>query len=104
MSEASTPDLGRIINLIMENPKLIEEISNLAKGESQPKEAPKEASPTVAPQERAEVAASAVPARSQRGRSELLTLLKPYLSERRASAIDSMVSIADVLKIMKRGG
>lgn len=105
MNESPTPDLGRIINLIMENPKLIEEISNLAKGESKNEEiAASEKSAYTPPSEKKEVSASVAPTRphySRRG--ELLSLLKPYLSEKRASAIDSMVSVADVLKMMKRG-
>ena len=102
MSEASTPDIGKIINLIMENPKLIEEISNLAKGETKNGDAkPTESKATPPPED--SVSTSVPPVRSHSRRGELLTLLKPYLSERRASAIDSMVSVADVLKLMKRG-
>jgi hypothetical protein len=102
MSESQTPDLGRIINLIMENPRLIEEISSLAKGDATPRKVEDVSAPQP-PQEVREVAASApqTPRRSRRG--ELLSLLKPYLSERRASAIDSMISVTDVLKMMKRG-
>lgn len=102
MSESQTPDLGRIINLIMENPKIIEEISNLAKADAKPKEAVE----SLAPEEvlpRSEIKVNTAPVRQHSRRGELLTLLKPYLSEKRASAIDSMVSVADVLKIMKRG-
>ena len=98
---SDTPDLGRIINLIMENPKLIEEISNLAKGEGKAAPVARDTVPTEAP--RIAEAASAAPSRSRKGRGELISLLKPYLSERRATAIDSMVSIAEVLKMMKRG-
>ena len=39
--------------------------------------------------------------RSNRGR--LLGSLKPYLSEKRASAIDTMISVADILDAMKGG-
>ena len=101
MSDA-TPDLGRIINLIMENPKLIEEISNLAK-QDEKTTAEEKNTPNPAPQEEAAIVRSAAPVRPHSRRGELLTLLKPYLSEKRASAIDSMVSVADVLKMMKRG-
>ena len=102
MSDERTPDLGRIINLIMENPRLIEEISNLAKGENEKKGEPvlKEA---VIEEEKAEIKANAMPTKSERGRGELLSLLKPYLSEKRAAAVDSMISVTDVLKMMKRG-
>ena len=100
MSEAATPDIGRIINLIMENPKLIEEISNLAKSDAKSEDVKAAEAP---PPPESSVSTGALPLRSHSRRGELLTLLKPYLSERRASAIDSMVSVADVLKLMKRG-
>ena len=102
MNESVTPDIGRIINLIMENPKLIEEISNLAKSDASPKEEVVESAPTASTP-KAETPSNARPVRSNSRRGELLSLLKPYLSEKRASAIDSMVSVADVLKMMKRG-
>ena len=34
-------------------------------------------------------------------RSELLSALKPFLSNERAKAIDSMITIADILEVMK---
>ena len=37
-NKSGTPDLSRIINLIMENPKLIEEISALAKSDGEESE------------------------------------------------------------------
>ena len=99
-------DLGKIVSLIMENPKLIEEISNLAKGkaqgDSQKTEEPESAS--AVPQESAQASASAattsVP-RSGRNRSQLLGALKPYVSVDRAQAIDSMLSIVEILDAMK---
>ena len=83
MSEGSTPDLSRIINIIMENPRLIEEIAALAKSGEQSSE-------PVA--EKAAVAGR---------RGELLGALKPYLSTERAKAIDSMMTIAGILDAMK---
>ena len=35
--KSTAPDLSRIVNLIMENPKLIEEISAMAKSAEEPK-------------------------------------------------------------------
>lgn len=103
MSE-SAPDLARIVNLIMENPRLIEEISSLAKGEKKETaaRAPEPAAPPPEPEKKEDVKASA-PVRQHSRRGELLSLLKPYLSERRASAIDSMMSVADILTMMRRG-
>ena len=101
MSETKqTPDLSKIVGLIMENPKLIEEISGLVKksegemgeGEKVELEEPPKATPTVA--------AEADSSRSQR-RERLLCALKPYVSKERARAIDSMISIAEMLEVMR---
>ena len=100
MSESEGLDLSKVVNLIMENPHLIEEISKLAKGSESPET-------SVAPAEEAAVAPSPPPvatytqteARSKR--HELLSAMKPYLSKERAKAIDSMITIADILGLMK---
>ena len=101
MSETKqTPDLSKIVGLIMENPKLIEEISALVKKSEDEKgedekgelEEPPKATPTVA--------AESDSSRSQR-RERLLCALKPYVSKERARAIDSMISIAEMLEVMR---
>ena len=103
-------DLSKIVNLIMENPKLIEEIKNLStekvETESHPpnKEEPKEENDKIE-----SVAAPAVTYESSIGqgginrirRKDLLLALKPYVSEERGRAIDSMMSIADILEMMR---
>lgn len=102
---SSTPDIGKIIQLIMENPSLIEEISKLAGSEEQ-KEV-QEASPTISLPEptRAEESktepaiAAQMPQRAKR--AQLLGALKPYVSSERAKAIDSMISVAEILDMMK---
>ena len=101
MSESEGLDLSRVVNLIMENPHLIEEISRLAKegntGEAKP-EIAEEAVTEQAPKPQATYARA--DARVSR-RSELLSAMKPYLSKERAKAIDSMITIADILGLMK---
>ena len=101
----SDNDLSKIIGLIMENPKLIEEIKNLASKDKSEEEAviitenqastedPIQASvePTFAPSE----------SLNRKKRRELLFALKPYVSEGRSKAIDSMMSIADILDMMR---
>lgn len=103
MSEGSTPDLSRIISVIMENPKLIEEIAALAKSGEQASEpvAPKEM-PVAEPRVESTAAVPTAP-RSTAAvrRGELLGALKPYLSTERAKAIDSMMTIAGILDAMK---
>ena len=97
-------DLSKIVNLIMENPKLIEEIRSLTeKSQDTEDEAERtDAEPAEKkPKEAAPVMTSPSPAIGKSRRRELLSALKPYVSKERARAIDSMLSIADVLEIMK---
>ena len=114
-------DLSKIVGLIMENPKLIEEIkaiANTSKTEDsifdseQPAkteeteeiltttEAVMEAEPTIEPIKPTE---EAVP--QKRGhrarRGELLRALKPYVSSERSKAIESMISITEILDMMR---
>ena len=107
MSEQENLDLGKVIGLIMENPALIEQISSLAKqkvSEETPEEqvmSTEEASlPQVAEEPKAQP--TYAPVINQRtNRAQLLGALKPYVSKERAKAIDSMISIADILDMMK---
>jgi len=103
MSDGSTtPDLSKIVGLIMENPKLIEEISSLVKKSERefPEEEASEQTeePTAA---QAPVSASVDTEERSLKRTRLLGALKPYVSKERARAIDSMISIAEMLEVMK---
>lgn len=106
MSE-STPDISKVISVIMENPKLIEEISALAKvsGETDKTETPsnRDGEGTALQKEAAESSAEPTyPSRSgDKNRTRLLSAFKPYLSSERAKAVDSMITIADILSAMK---
>lgn len=107
MAEA---DLSKIVNLIMENPKLIEEIKNLGAERSETEEAASviEDAPTAEKETAAdseskvtyESVSSNLSANRIR-RKDLLLALKPYVSEERGRAIDSMMSIADILDMMR---
>lgn len=99
-------DLSRIVNLIMENPALIEEIKGLANGgENSGGEG------DVAPKKDGEAEdgvgevrqySEAMTRESPRARRrELLCALKPYISEKRSQAIDSMLSIVEILDVMR---
>lgn len=96
-------DIARVVGLIMENPQLIEQIAALAK----PKDtaAPKEvqAEPVTAEPKETEkpVPTYTLPKRATSKRTQLFGALKPYLSEERARAMDSMMAIADILDMMK---
>ena len=97
-TQGKTPDISRIISVLMENPEVIEQISSLIK------ESPEAAPEEVTDVPKAEVEASAVPASEDlRGRREhLLSALKPYLSGERQRAIDSMMTFADILAAVRR--
>ena len=100
MQEA--PDLSKIVSLIMQNPALIEQISALAKGEGDNKESVEaEVKDEVAAPE-AETISASIQGSQRSHRHELLGALKPYLSEQRRAAIDSMMSISDILDVMKK--
>ena len=96
----STPDLAGIVNLIMQNPALIEQIAALAKQKTVAPP-PEEAEGTEAPPVE-EVAVNPSPAATamRTHRHELLSAMKPYLSENRRVAIDSMASILDVIDVV----
>ena len=100
----SEPDLSKIVGLIMENPKLIEEIKSLSSKadtamEAKPAEEEKTALSSIEHEE--EVAASAPQNTSRIRRRELLSALKPYVSEGRGKALDSVMSIVDIIEMMR---
>lgn len=105
---STTPDLSKIVGLIMQNPDLIAQISALASSEGEEPEA--QEGGEIAERETEEV--SAVPrqipeseGRNMRAhRHELLSAMKPYLSEQRRTAIDSMSSILDIIDVMMKKG
>lgn len=106
MAEA---DLSKIVNLIMENPKLIEQIKNLASQNSQ-SEAPSpeievdgEVESAEPAEEKSVEASTYSPPRNDNRvrRNSLLSALKPYVSEKRCQAIDSMISIADIIDVVR---
>lgn len=105
MAEA---DLSKIVNLIMENPKLIEEIKNLASQKSGTAEETVSENvpdtPDTQSEESESVTASTYKSANEQTRERrngLLAALKPYLSEKRSQAIDSMMSIADIIDVVR---
>ena len=95
MAEA---DISKIIGLIMENPNLVEQIRALAdktdKSENENTDAVREKI------DEPSIKASTVPQPKSK-RRELLTALKPYLSDERSKAVDQMLSIGDILEMMR---
>ncbi|MBR5241801.1 MAG: hypothetical protein IKV20_01560 [Clostridia bacterium] len=90
-------DLSRIVGLIMENPRLISEINELVRESGQTEEV------ASAPEEAVPVTSQTPPPQiKQRDRrAALLCALKPYVSEKRAQAIDSMITITEMIDMMK---
>ena len=108
MSEQESIDIGKVIGIIMENPQLIEQIASLAKQSTPSTNVPEEAMPApteIAAKEDVVPTATTPTYKSEThgrsNRAQLLGALKPYVSEDRAKAIDSMISIADILDMMK---
>ena len=105
MSDNGGLDVSKVISVIMENPKLIEEISALVSAKESPKEiiesAAEETTEAVADPMGESTPAYTPPAYSKGSRAQLLGALKPYVSKERAKAIDSMLSIADILDMMR---
>ena len=102
MAEA---DLSKIVNLIMENPKLIEEIKSLGK-EAKTDEVTDSQEITDTKPETEETQTSntytpSVENINRIRRKDLLSALKPYVSEERGRAIESMMSIVDILDMMR---
>jgi hypothetical protein len=95
-----TPDLSSIVNLIMQNPSLIEQISSLAKQGAKDVAEPIEEQKNESAEE--SITQNTPTPMTKSHRRELLNAMKPYLSENRRVAIDSMSSIMDVIDVMVR--
>ncbi len=98
-------DLSKIVSLIMQDPELIERIKGLKSGEETP---PPKASEPAAPEEGAVPTSAPVRERARNNggserRKTLLHAMMPYVSAERGRAIESMLSIADILDMMKEG-
>ena len=100
-------DISKIIGIIMENPDIIARIKSLADGgggggNSEPSVATATPSEPSALATESEPSQAAVPkAESKKRRRELLYALKPYVKNERAKAIDTMLSVIDVIDVMK---
>ena len=94
---ADAPDLSKIVGMIMEHPEIVGQISALLSQPEEGKEAVK-TEPTAAP-------VSSIPKSGRHNnRSRLLGAMKPYLSEGRARAVDTMITVTEILESMKGGG
>ena len=104
-----SPDLSRIVSLIMQNPDLIRQIEALASKDKENTEAEVASSENAEPTERvaAEVSipAAAMPQRADKRekRTQLLSALRPYVSEKRGKTIDTLLGAMDLWDLVGRG-
>ncbi len=104
---SDTPDLSAIVSLIMENPTLLSQIQELARGASRgddEKSADSEEQTLPEPEPIANLPEPPVPnaALSRREkRTRLLSGLKPYLSDERKRTVDTMLTFADMLEAVR---
>lgn len=95
-------DLSKVINLIMENPEIVEQIKNMVEAsdkkelDTEQKEGPPK---TVAAAKTENTYSEGHTSR----RNDLLRAIRPYLSEERGKAIESMITIADIISATKKG-
>ena len=100
-----TQDISKIIGIIMENPDIIEKIKTLA--DKSDTAAVTKSEPLDVKEEKpsAEVVSTSANAETRgtvkQRRHELLSALKPYVKSERARAIDTMLSVIDVIDVMK---
>ena len=94
-------DISRVISLIMENPKLIDEIKGLVEKDGAVEKAPE----TKAVEQTKMIddvpATSSDTVRPKKRRQDLLAALKPYISDERRKAVESFVTIAEILEVMR---
>ena len=91
-------DLSRLVSLIMENPKLISEISGLMRDKPGAEE---KSAPAIDVPEKTDILRDMPEPTERERRSALLCALKPYVSAKRVQAIDSMITITEMIELMK---
>lgn len=98
MAEA---DLSKIINLIMENPALIEQIKSMV-GSAENTEQKSSESDIQSEKISTPTAENTYQVAQSSRRNDLLRAIRPYLSEGRGKAIESMITIADIISVTKK--
>ncbi len=99
-----SPDISKVVEIIMENPDLIERIGMMMKEGSDGDQSEKaEALPPKDGEGEKEASAPAQGSAEARrhNRTRLLGAMKPYLNESRVKAIDTMIGIVDALDMMR---
>ncbi len=99
MAEA---DLSKVINLIMENPTLVEQIRNMVEASEKKENAEEEKSASQKTTPTASVENTYSESHTSK-RNDLLRAIRPYISEERGKAIETMITIADIISAAKKG-
>ena len=101
-------DISKILGIIMENPDIIDKIRTLAESdaskgkETGDEQAPEPVLKSSESEERVEEAkASVAEDDKKKRRKNLLFAIKPYVSSKRSQAIDTMLTVIDVLDAVK---
>lgn len=97
---ADTPDLQKVISVIMENPSIVAEISSLISGKKEEGSDEKQTAKEE-PKKVSESASVSIPTVDSGKRNKLLYAMKPYLSEPRQNAVDTVITVLDVLHTMR---
>ena len=98
------PDLSRIVSLILQNPDLIKQIEVLAGQEEKNEEANLPMEAEAQTEQKAVTASAQAHGNDKRQkRAQLLTALRPYVSEKRGKTIDSLLGMVDLIDLMGRG-
>ena len=95
MAEA---DLSKVIGMIMENPTLVRQIKEMAERSG----SDNQQEPANKSEDEGKAVEDSYPPHHQSRRNDLLRAIRPYLSEERGKAIESMIAIADILSITKK--
>lgn len=104
------PDLSRIVSLIMQNPDLIRQIETLAKQNTENENEAPDTAPTISAATETADAPTTVPtvaephnADKRKKRTQLLSALRPYVSEKRGKTIDTLLGAMDLWDLVGRG-
>jgi hypothetical protein len=95
-------ELSEIVRRLSEDPVLLERIRELSDKKENTEQTPREVNEAAAVSEEEIISAFTPKVGERRGRrGDLLSAMKPYLSPERQQAIDSMLTIADVIDMMR---
>ena len=96
---ADAPSISRIVGLLSEHPEIIGQITALL-GNEEAVPAAEEPSESVA----SSTGEVHIPERRRSDRARLLGAMKPYLSESRSRAVETMITVSEILESMRGGG